>query len=747
MFRSNKIIFFCAVLCLSICFVKSNTVIAANSPVEKLVTVLPDDILGFYATSGGESLKPAFEKSILGKVWNDPNVQTFYTSIKKQLLSKIELDMHDPNAPKAVGIVQSFAELALSRPIIIGAAQKEPAAGPPVYGFAILDAGSQKEEIAAALARLESLAPKGEIVDVNIGTAKMHGPKDCGDVPGYWGWVENYLVVAVNDGNGLAMKYLTKSRFIPPDYLKKVQGSGDALAMYANCQKIAGVVSAIAQQEKETEKINLVKMAINTLGLNNVKSFRERVGFAGPDLVGNCFLEIPSPRTGLLANFKKIDMEMFGMVDPNAMSATVVNCDLAGIYDTVMNTVKAVAGDDFNDIEQAIAAVEQEIHFKIRQGLLESLNGEMVFYVLPAGVMQQSPLGGSVAIAGLKNAELWEETLAALGKFAAEKSNGMVQVSSQSQEGRTVHTWAITPLAMMQVMPSWTIMGDKVVIGSNPTLLNLAVEQISSGKKSIRNVEGFKKATADLPDNIISLKYVDTKVQFNQIMTSLQQVWPMATMAAAKAGLALPFVLPNLSYIAKDMKSGCQYSWYDEQGLYSHYSGAGIEPSIGAIAGSAVGAGVVMPALARTRHQAQYVASMHNLKQIGMALYMYASDHDDKFPENLEQAKEYYKDSKILESPRKPKNFEGPSYIYVEGHSLKEESPSRQVLVYENPEYCQDEIDVLFLDGHVEKMKREQFLKALKETYDQLGREMPEIKFKDSTEFKTLVEIPVSAGK
>jgi prepilin-type processing-associated H-X9-DG protein len=751
MFRSYRILFVFTVLCLSICSVKTNLVIAANSPVENMVKVLPDGVLLFYATSGGDSLKPAFEKAVLGRVWNDPGVQTFYGSVKEQLLSKIAQEMHDPNEAKAVDIVQSFAKSALSRPIIVGAAQKEAAEGqPPVYGFAILDAGPRKEEIAAALTELESLAGEGDITDVNIGTAKMHGPKDCGDVPGYWGWVENYLVFAINDGDGLAMKYLSKSRFIPPDYLKKVRGSGDAIAMYADCQKIAGIVSAVAQQEVEAAEIlNLAEGVISGLGLNNVKAIKERVGFAGSDLVGNCFLEMPAPRTGLLAQFKTIDMKIFDMVDVNAMSTTAINCDIAGIYDTAMKAAKAADGDDFEDIEETINEIEEELNFKIRQGLLESLSGEIVFYILPGGIMPQSPQGGQVIIAKLKDAKRWEETSAALVKFAAEKSDGMVQVSSQVQEDRTIHTLAIMPLAMMQVMPSWTVMGDKVVIGSNPTLLNMAVKQINSGRKSIRTTEGFKNAAANLPDNLISLKYSDTKVQFNQMMTGLQQVWPMATMAAAKAGLTLPFVLPNLSHIAEDMKPSCQYSWYDEQGLYSHYRGTGIEPSIGALGGGALGLGIMMPALARTRNQTHRIISATNLSAIGKTMMIYANDYDDKFPPNLQELIDKCELSpKTLESKRKPRYFTGPSYIYIAGQNISMHPGN--ITVYENPAYCSEGINVLFLDGHVQWMKRDDFLRDLKATYTRLGKEMPEIKFKDSddtTEPVELIEIPVNIEK
>ena len=111
---------------------------------------------------------------------------------------------------------------------------------------------------------------------------------------------------------------------------------------------------------------------------------------------------------------------------------------------------------------------------------------------------------------------------------------------------------------------------------------------------------------------------------------------------------------------------------------------------------------------------------------------MYADDHQGKLPDNFEQAKKYYGDSKVLESPLKPKDFAGPSYIYVNGHSMTAESPARQIVIYENPEYCQNTINALFLDSHVERMQRGRFREMLEATYKQLGREMPEIKFKGS---------------
>jgi hypothetical protein len=706
---------------------------AATSAAEQLLTRMPDNVVGFVATSGCDELKPAFEKTILGRIWNDAGVKTFREAIRNALLAKAVQEKPELKDAGVFDLVEGIIRQVTARPFVIGVARKDTTQGPPFYGFAILDAGSRKAEMAASQAKLESFAGEGHIVEIEIGSIKMHGPNNAGDNLAYWGWVGNYFVFAINDDEGMAIKNLQGDISKPaPACLQNVPGSGDALILHVNREKIFDILSTIARMQGGEQEFSAVEAVIKELGFSNVKSLTERVGFDGPDIVGNCLLEMPQPRTGLFANFKTINLSMFDMADPNAINATAINCDIGGLYDTAMNAAKTVIGEDFIEVEQGIAAIETQLNFKIRQGLLESLAGPVLFYAMPGGAAMQSPQGGFVIIAELKDKKLWEESLAALEKLAAEKSDGMVQVSSQVQDGRTVHTWGIMPLAMAQVMPSWTIIDDKVVIGSNPAQLTSAVSQINSGTKSIRNTDGFKKVTAGLPGELLSFKYIESKLQFTQLMTALQQFWPMATMAASNAGIKLPFVLPQLSHIALEMGPSCQYSWFDDQGLRSHYRGAGIEPSLGAVAGGAIGAGILMPALARTRQQARRTVSMSNLKQLGLAVIMYADEHDGKLPDSFEQAKQYYNNSKVLESPLKPKDFTGPSYIYVSGHSMKDESPARQIVAYENPEYCQDTIITLFLDGHVETMQKDRFLETLGATYKQLGKEMPEIKFKGS---------------
>lgn len=709
----------------------------AGAPPLGLMMVVPDDVIAFAAGAGCDNIAGEFEKSILGRIWNDAEVQTFVNALTEQLLAKIKGEIPDANETKAPDIVLDFAKLAVKRPIIAGAARKKTEDGPPVYGFAILDGGSKKPEIAAALAKLEALDKKGDIVEVEVGPFKMHGPADDSGVPGYWGWAGDYLVLAVNDPNGLAIAHIQQPRTAAPPDISEVPTVNDVFAMYVDCRAAAYVAKMIADRESASDKLAVIATVIEKLGFNNVSTLTSSVRFAGPDLLFAESIETLGPRTGIFASLKPVNLKMFDMVDARAVRAAAVNCSIAAIYDTVMAAIEAGAPDVVGDINEKIAEIQSEIKFDIRKDVLGALAGPAVFYSVPGGVIMEAPGGGFIAIAEVKDGKLIEKALVSLGEFATAKGENAIQVSSQIQDdGRTLHTCVIAPLAMMQIMPCWMIVDDHILIASNPGLHTLALARLASPKsasESIRSIEGFKKASAGLPDDLVYFSYTDSKVQFKQIMLALQGMWPMVNMVAVDAGVQLPAMLPSLTDIIDDIQPSVQYSWFDDEGLHSIYRGAGVEPSLGAVAGAGIGAGVMMPALARTRGQAKRVVSMNNLKQIGLVMHLYAEENDGRFPDNIEQAKAYYNNPKFLESPQKPKDFAGPSYIYIPGSSRETEKPYEQVLAYENPEFCDDKINTLFLDGHVEALNPDKFLERLKSTYELLGKEMPEIKFKEKS--------------
>jgi len=705
---------------------------AEGPAVEELIKVLPDDVVAFVATSGCDAVKGDFEKSILGRIWNDPSTQSFYQSVKTELLALARREAEDPNVPEQIEMALGYVQLLASRPLCVGIARAAVEEGPPVCAFAILDAGGRKAELAAAVSKLEAMVGEDAIGRTEVGSLTMHNLKDNDEVPLYWGWVGDYLVAAVNDGKGAATQHLGSPRGTAWQTLKRIPGGNDVLLAHIDVQKALRLVDAFGREEGADKEMDMVAAVVKELGFGEVKTVTERVGFSGADVVVHSLVEMPTPATGVLGTFKPVNPAWFRAVDGSAVQAGAMNWDVAATYDLALNVAKMISPDDiYPEIQKAIEELESTVQCRIREGLLKSLAGPALYYTLPAGTMLEAPMGGFVAIAKLSDAGLFEKTMTSLGKFISAETEGGLQISSQKQDdGRTVHVWAVAPLAFAQMMPTWSVADDHVVLGSNTALCILGVKQLvsrGSDAKSLAHTEGFKKVLPQLPENLISLTYTDSSVQFNQMRMQLQQVWPMLTMGAMQAKVKLPVMLPVLDRIASDMGPSVQYSYFGPEGLHSHYRGPGIEMGVGTVAGAAVGVGILMPALARARSQARRVASMSNLKQIGLALHMWAEDNDGRFPDELGKLEPYVSGASVWESPRKPDGFEGPSYLYLPGQTGA--MNYRNMLVYENPEFCRDGVNAAFLDGHIEFLKPEEFRRKLEETCGRLGREVPQITF------------------
>ncbi len=707
---------------------------AAPSAVEQLTQVMPDDTMYFLAISGSDAVENACAKTAMGKLCADPGVRTFVDSVKTELLAALGREEGE-EAPEIINMILQYVDLATNRPIIVGLAGVEVEEGPPACAFLILNAGPRKAEISTAVTKLEGMIQEEmDVIDTQVGSLAMHTLEDTDDVPLYWGWVGDYLVLALNDSKGMATKYVQSPRSAPTDHLNKVTGHGDILAVYYNVGKIWNTVQAFAKAEGGEKEIEHVKVALDKLGITKIGAVVGRVGVSGSEMVSDSYVEISGPRMGLLAAFKPINPSMLGTVTEQAMTASAFNLDLAHLFDTAMETLKAVSPDEgYPEVTEGLAEMEEELGFKVRDGLIKSLSGPAIVYTLPAGKMIEAPMGGIVILAKLNDPVLFEQTITQIGTIITRESEGMLQTSEQTgAQGRTTHVWTVAPLAIAQVLPTWSIVDDHVVIASNLPLCDMGIKQLApqgTDPNSLLDTPGYKQVASKLPDNLLSITYIDSQVQFNQMVMQIQQFWPMATMFAMQAKIKLPVMLPALGHIAQEMQPAIEYAYARPDGIYSHYQGTGMEVTLRGVAGAALGAGVAMPALARTRVQARRTASMSHLKQLGLAVIMYADENDGKYPPDLATVKRYYLDDQVMESPRKPKGFDGPSYIYIAGHSAKTDRPAEMIVIYENPKICDEGANVVFLDGHVEFMRPWEFRRALEKTYEALGKEVPEVHF------------------
>ena len=97
---------------------------------------------------------------------------------------------------------------------------------------------------------------------------------------------------------------------------------------------------------------------------------------------------------------------------------------------------------------------------------------------------------------------------------------------------------------------------------------------------------------------------------------------------------------------------------------------------------------LMLPVVRYTRTSLQRTTCANNLQHVGLAMYIYAREHNGKFPGSLETLykEEYLADKKLMDCPVSGEigTLESPDYIYTPGLSVR--SSSLEVLLRDKPE-------------------------------------------------------------
>ena len=142
---------------------------------------------------------------------------------------------------------------------------------------------------------------------------------------------------------------------------------------------------------------------------------------------------------------------------------------------------------------------------------------------------------------------------------------------------------------------------------------------------------------------------------------------------------------------------------------------------------------IAMPALQESKNKAGRIMLLNNLKQIGLALMMFADDHDGKLPDHLADTLAYLGSASVFLPPGSPaqppedlkRQDRAAQVTWLDRHSglvyvrpgvliraIKE--PAQTPLVHQKPELSREPfVGVCFADGHAEYLAREAFDRLL----------------------------------
>ncbi|MFH1707962.1 MAG: hypothetical protein ABIF71_08590 [Planctomycetota bacterium] len=346
-------------------------------------------------------------------------------------------------------------------------------------------------------------------------------------------------------------------------------GARGGLCAYADSARIFTMLRE-AVKEKEGEDSDEFR-GLNGIALEDLSTVGLHVSIAKAGFHDRVFIGvIPAPRgIGRLFKFRVADTGLLKEVPAEAVAFSIANIDLLNLYDAIMAMAGAIMpADDFKQTQGMIAGLEIPLGVRIRDGLVASLAGDILFYQkLPVGIGMQMP----ELVLKLKLKDKGP-LMAVLTNFVEPMvaQQGIMVESSQSG-GAEVRSFPIPQLAMAGIVPTVAISADGLIIATTKAGAAAALAPQAAA------ITGNAEYTALEPflatgTQSVSISFTDLKKGFSRLYGTLGMLLTMWPSAGRDLGLDLT-KLPLTDTIAKHLFGSKSVSRQEGSGVFAEMYG------------------------------------------------------------------------------------------------------------------------------------------------------------------------------
>jgi hypothetical protein len=549
-------------LCLAQFITASKLSLADEQAVgEKL---LPKETLAFFTISDVPEFKEKWEKTSMGQMLRDPQMQPFL-----ELLGK-KIDEKSSKVEEELGVTLKDL-LDLPQGELTLAVMEQPPRKLSVV--LMMEYGESQSTIDKLLKKMDEALDKAaaehtteEVSDVtlHIYALKQDDENNPFKTLTYF-TDESYLVIS---SEVAAIKEVLErwegdsdDTLAANDQFKYIQAqckveSGDPLVKWY-ISPIGLIQSGIAMAQATIPQAGMAAGFLPVLGVDGWKGWGGSIDFDEGDFEGvaNAFLYVDGAK-GLMGvfNFPAVSLAPPKWVPANVGSYVVANWNVLGAYTAIETLIDSFQGRGSTArILESAADQAPNVHWK--KDLIDHLDGKIHFLQAePKEAEADEPPTPMMLIAlGLKDAAKMKKTLAAIAKSG---ENGL---ETRDFNGETIYEIA-QPGADQSV--SITVTEGQLVVTNDTPLLE-GMMRGATGRESLVDSPDYKKIAKFIPAKTSMLSFQRSDVQFKTLYNLLKNAD-----ANALDGLDVS-KLPPFEVLAKYLQSSGGYTIPDKKGSKS----------------------------------------------------------------------------------------------------------------------------------------------------------------------------------
>jgi hypothetical protein len=474
-------------------------------PDAKMAQVAPEQVLAYLSWAGTAEADPK-SGNATERMLADAQIQHFIKKIEDGILGVIKHEMLRGNKEAADALKHSHLLLrqVVLRPTTIYISKLQLGDVPKIEAGMVVNFGKESAAAKKALEAIEGmiakeLGPFQQMPANQGGLRRMPIPEEEAPVVA-WGFEGDYFMLAIGMETAGRLRQSLNTGKAPAwltDTQRKIGLNRNSSLIYVDAAALLKQFGPMAAMLTGGDMAAFDKV-LAALGVDKITSIASVTGFDDSKFVSRSLLGLAPNAGGLfkLVADKGLTAKDLAEVPSDADLAFVAKLNPSEIFEEIVKAVAKIDPDASAAMMDEMARAEEELGFRIKQDLLDSVGDVWSIY--------NSPSEGGLVITGLtgvvsvKNKAKARKVVAAMEKiFNAEWNRGgddpnprrrRYEIKSIEHAGQTIRY--INPVGDDWVVaPAWCVTDDRFVIAPYPQMVKAYLSRKAEmGGKSLADV-------------------------------------------------------------------------------------------------------------------------------------------------------------------------------------------------------------------------------------------------------------------